>query len=293
MSGLIPALPLLLIRPLLPESPVWRQRRQAGALQRPSIIALFSAQLRRTTILTTLMVTCSFAAAFGAIQQIPQIVPGLPEVKAEVAAALAARLPDARQIELMTQWRTAGKSEAEIQSALAAEKRRITGPIEQANAARVTKIQEIGGLCGRLAIAVLALAILSRQRQLRLFLAPGIILMPLIFGWAGVTGLEYLEYGIFLAGFLTVAQFSFWGNYLPHAYPLHLRGTGESFAANLGGRMLGAGFAALTQWIAYWLPVEASYAAKVAYTAGGVALTVYLINFIASFWLPEPDRTLA
>ncbi len=42
-----------------------------------------------------------------------------------------------------------------------------------------------------------------------------------------------------LCGFFTVAQFSFWGNYLPRVYPLHLRGTGESFAANVGGRILG------------------------------------------------------
>ena len=27
----------------------------------------------------------------------------------------------------------------------------------------------------------------------------------------------------------------------------------------------------------------------VAYTAAGVAFTVYLINFIASYWLPEPE----
>ena len=112
--------------------------------------------------------------------------------------------------------------------------------------------------------------------------------MPLIFGWAGVTSLGYLEVGIFLAGFLTVAQFSFWGNYLPRVYPLHLRGTGESFAANIGGRMIGTCFAALTQWIAYWLPLEAGYATRVAYTAAGVALSLYLINFVLSFWLPEP-----
>ena len=37
---------------------------------------------------------------------------------------------------------------------------------------------------------------------------------------------------------LTIAQFSFWGNYLPRVYPTYLRGTGESFAANVGGRML-------------------------------------------------------
>lgn len=291
MSGLIPAIPLILIRHLLPESPAWQQKRLAGRLQRPSVAELFSPQLRRTTLITTLMFTCSFGAAFGAIQQVQQIVPGLPEVKARVAEALAAKLPAARQAELTAQWRSAGRSEAEIKAALTAETRRISGPVEQASAAHVTKVQEIGGLCGRVALAILVLVIVSRQRLLRLFLVPGLILMPLIFGWAGVTSLDYLEYGIFLAGFLTVAQFSFWGNYLPRVYPLHLRGTGESFAANVGGRMIGTCFAALTQWIAYWLPLGASYATRVAYTAAGVALAVYLINLIASFWLPEPDMT--
>ena len=36
-----------------------------------------------------------------------------------------------------------------------------------------------------------------------------------------------------------VAQFSFWGNHIPRVFPLHLRGTGESFAANIGGRVIG------------------------------------------------------
>jgi hypothetical protein len=75
---------------------------------------------------------------------------------------------------------------------------------------------------------------------------------------------------------------------LPHAYPVHLRGTGEGFAANIGGRMIGTCFAALTQVIASYVPGNLSYATKVAYAAAGVAFTVYLVNFIASFWLPEP-----
>ena len=45
---------------------------------------------------------------------------------------------------------------------------------------------------------------------------------------------------------MTVAQFSFWGNYLPRVYPTHLRGTGESFAANVGGRMIGTCAALVT-----------------------------------------------
>ena len=43
-----------------------------------------------------------------------------------------------------------------------------------------------------------------------------------------------------------MAQFSFWGNYLPRVYPTHLRGTGESFAANVGGRMIGTSAALVT-----------------------------------------------
>ena len=32
---------------------------------------------------------------------------------------------------------------------------------------------------------------------------------------------------------------------------MHLRGTGESFAANIGGRLIGTCFFGVTQWIAY------------------------------------------
>jgi hypothetical protein len=49
---------------------------------------------------------------------------------------------------------------------------------------------------------------------------------------------------------VTVAQFGFWGNYLPSAYPTCLRGTGESFAANIGGRMDRAGGALVTVGLA-------------------------------------------
>ena len=57
-----------------------------------------------------------------------------------------------------------------------------------------------------------------------------------------------------MAGLVTVAQFSFWGNYLPGAFPLHLRGTGEGFAANVGGRMIGTGFAAVTAQLVNFIP---------------------------------------
>src|SRR5687768_15284448 len=46
ISGVIPAIPLILIRPFLPESPVWREKKLAGTLKRPSFAALFTPQFR-------------------------------------------------------------------------------------------------------------------------------------------------------------------------------------------------------------------------------------------------------
>jgi hypothetical protein len=253
MSGVLPAIPLIIIRPFLPESPAWERKRAAGTLRRPSIAELFSPELRRTTIVTTLMFAMSYGAAFGAIQQIPQIVPGLPEVKAQTAGK---PLPEARRI-------------------------------EQTIASDVTKVQEIGGLIGRTALAYLAVVIVSRRRLLRLFQVPGLIVMPFVFAWAATTGLSWIYAGIFLAGFFTVAQFSFWGNYLPRVYPTHLRGTGESFAANIGGRLFGTSFAWVTATLAV-TPDRAYAPTKLALVAAAVGFSVYLVGFVASFFLPEP-----
>jgi MFS family permease len=255
MSGVLPAIPLILIRPFLPESPAWQQKKAAGTLGRPSLAAIFSPELRRTTIVTTIMFACAYGAAFGAIQQVQQIVPGLPEVRQ------------------MTQGQPPPRA----------------GLITQEVAANVTKVQEIGGLVGRIALAYLAVLIVSRQKVIRMFQIPGLIVMPLTFAVAATTHLSWLYIGMFLAGFFTVAQFSFWGNYLPRVYPLHLRGTGESFAANIGGRLIGTSFAWLTATLAV-TPDRAYAPTKVALVAAAVGFSVYLVGFIASFWLPEPPR---
>ena len=271
MSGLIPAIPLILIRPFLPESPSWKAKRDAGTLRRPSIRELFSPELRRTTVVSTLMFACAFGAAFGAIQQIPRIVPGLPQVEEKVAAAVAA------------------KEKSGGRPLTVPEKKKTESFVAQEVAASVTKVQEVGGLVGRLLLAVLAVVIVSRRKLLRVFQIPGLVLIPFVFAYAAVEDLRLLYFGIFLAGMLTVGQFSFWGNYLPRVYPLHLRGTGEGFAANIGGRLIGTSFAWLTSVLAVqgWVP-GGDPATKLAYTAAGVALAVYLAGFVLSFFLPEP-----
>jgi MFS family permease len=161
--------------------------------------------------------------------------------------------------------------------------------LTQRIASDVTKVQEIGGLVGRVLLAVLVVRIVSRRKLIRMFQVPGLIVMPLTFAWLGTTNLELLQPALFVAGVLTVGQFSFWGNYLPRVYPIHLRGTGESFAANIGGRLFGTCFA----WVTATLAVtnDPAYApTKVALVSGAVAFCVYLLGFIASFWLPEPKK---
>jgi hypothetical protein len=156
-------------------------------------------------------------------------------------------------------------------------------------AADVTKVQEVGGLIGRCLLAVLAGIIISRRWLLRVFQIPGLLLMPLVFAYCAVTSLPLLYVGIFLVAAATIAQFSFWGNYLPRVYPIHLRGTGESFAANIGGRLVGTMFAWVTATLAI-TPDPAFAPRKLAYTAAAVGFAVYLVGFIASFWLPEPKH---
>jgi hypothetical protein len=97
------------------------------------------------------------------------------------------------------------------------------------------------------------------------------------------------SWGIFLLGTVSVAQFSFWGNYLPTLYPTHLRGTGESFAANVGGRMLGTSAALITTTIVAYMP-RGSVTRQLGYAAGIVGFVAYAAGFIGSFWLPEPPE---
>lgn len=292
ISGVFPALPLIFIRPFLPESPVWQRKAAMGALKRPSFRELFAPELRRVTLVTTVLFACSYAAAFGALQLTPtQIVPGLPgpdKIQAEIddlkqrAGQLrlqAAALPEgsSERAELMAEIKTIQPQVAER-----------TARVRQAGNG-VQLSQELGGLLGRFVLAFLAVRIVSRQRLLRLFQVPGLLVIPLVYLVLATTTLSGLTIGIFLAGLFTVGQFSFWGNYLPRVYPMHLRGTGESFAANVGGRMIGTSAAFVTtSLVAPLIPVANNFH-RVAYAAAAVTLVVYSLGLVISFWLPEPQ----
>jgi MFS family permease len=283
ISGVIPALPLILIRPFLPESPEWERKRQAGQLKRPSIRELFSPALARTTIVTTLVFAASYGIAFGAIQQLPQIL-GAPNrghvaVRAEAQAA---------------RDNAAAAAQAAGQPAPAEPRlRQVAGNASDQAVAKVTFWQELGGLAGRFALALLAVAVVSRRMLLRIFQIPALLFVPLFFWWVSgslndASSLALIKVGIFVAGFLTVAQFSFWGNYIPLVFPLHLRGTGESFAANIGGRVIGTAAAWLTITLSESRPPDP---AKMAVVGAVVAGVYALAGTLLTQWLPEPTST--
>lgn len=247
-AGLLPAIPLMLIRPFLPESPIWREKKSRGTLKRPSVVELFRPALRRTTVVSLILVACSFALASGVMQHTPRMVPGLPEVR-----SLAPR------------------------------------QVEQA-VSGVQLFQELGTIAGRLLFAVLVGWIAAQRRLLRIFLVPGLIVFCYVYFFAATHSLVLLKCGVFLAALLLNGPFSLWGNYLPRVYPTYLRGTGESFALNIGARVIGASAALLTTQLANVMP-GAGAAARLAYSAGTVAVLAYLLSLIWSFWLREPDGT--
>lgn len=290
ISGVVPALPLILIRPWLPESPVWQKKKDAGTLKRPSVVELFGPGLAKTTIITTLMFAASYGIAFGAIQQLSQILtaPGVGHKQILANGTKAV-------VEAKKKAKEEGKElpEAKIKA--------IAGTANDKAAAEVASYQEIGGLVGRVLFAIAALFAISRRDLFRMFNWPSLIFVPILFWWISLNlktdSLAMLQVGIFIAGLVTVAQFSFWGNYIPLVFPVHLRGTGESFAANIGGRVIGTFAAWLTLTFSDTIPIPPATVAapdpsKIAlvgaYVAGGYALT----GAILSFFLPEPTQQL-
>ena len=121
---------------------------------------------------------------------------------------------------------------------------------------------------------------------------PGLLIIPLVWFWVFPNQPQYFTLGVFLAGACIVAQFSYFGEYLPKAFPLHLRGTGGSFATNVGGRMIGTSMALVTtNFVAPMLagsgPLLPAHVAK---AAGLVATSIAVIGFLVGFLLPEPPK---
>jgi MFS family permease len=294
MTGIFPAIPIALLLPFVPESQVWKERRKAGTLKRPSFAELFSPKLIRVTVVTMILSACAYGIAFGALQiTVARVTPGLPEMK-PYAVEMAPLQKEAR--ELNTKLNAMAKDDPERPALLATIKGNFAKQIPvnkhiKEYSDKVQLHQEMGGLVGRTLLAVLIIFGLKRVLLLKIFQVPLLIIAPLTYFVFFGTGGNTFLWAYALCGLLTVGQFSYFGEYLPKVFPLHLRGTGGSFATNVGGRMIGTSMSLVTT--SFVAPLLAGGTDRVlpmhvAQAAGYVATVIAVIALIAGFFLPEP-----
>ena len=366
ITGLLPAIPIALLLPFVPESQSWLERRRAGTLRRPRFAEIFSPELRRVTLVTAALSACAYGVAFGALQLTPtRIVPGMSDlaeqqktlaplraeaaqlnqqlnalvprfqqasadvpglkelsgqrakvrivlgplqrtaadtnaveaVRNEARAKLAPLTNSLAQLDVELNKLTAAKPEAKqavqerekILGQLAANRTKQAVPesIVGTRGKDVQFWQELGGLFGRIALAALLVVAISKGTLLRLFQLPGLIVLPLTYWWLFRDQPALFPWGVAVVGFMTVAQFSYFGEYLPKMFPLHLRGTGGSFATNVGGRMIGPSAAFVTSnVVAPWF--GGSGPAHVAMAAAVVGTGMFALGIVLSYLLPEP-----
>ncbi len=293
MTGILPAIPIALLLPFVPESQVWIERRAAGLLKRPSFGALFSPELRRVTLVTAALSACAYGIAFGALQvTVARVTPGLPELKAE-SKALAPLRKEAEGFNLeLNKLAATDPARKELIGKIKANfgQQKPLNEKVKSMGDKVQLHQELGGLVGRILLAVLLIVGISRVKLLRIFQIPAMVLLPLTYFKLFEQGGSTFLWAYAICGLLTVAQFSYFGEYLPKVFPLHLRGTGGSFATNVGGRMIGTSMAFVTtSFVAPMLAGKGPLLPMhVAMAAGYVGTSIAVISFIVGFLLPEP-----
>jgi MFS family permease len=299
MTGLIPALPIAFLLPFVPESAVWLERKRAGTLKRPRFRELFASGLLRTTLVGTILSACAYAAAFGTLQvTVAQGVPGLPDLadaRARMEPITAANRVLGKELEKLPEDAPErAAKEKEFKDNL-----RKIGKINkeeiQPRREHVQLWQELGGLIGRILLAIALVLIASKRLLLWLFQVPGLLIIPVVWWWVFPDHPEYFTLGVFLAGACIVAQFSYFGEYLPKVFPVHLRGTGGAFATNVGGRMVGTSAAFFTTGVVAplvtgWTGGGAVTPARVAFAAGVTGVLVFAIGLLVSIFLPEPPQ---
>lgn len=291
-TGLFPAIPIALLLPFVPESRVWKEKKAAGTLKRPSLTALFAPEYIRLTIVTALLSACAYGIAFGALQLTPRLItPGLPEL-AQASEEMKPIRAEIMKLNKQYDTVTTDDEKAAIKKqigGLMKKQEKPDGEVKELGE-RVQLFQEMGGLIGRIILAILVIWGMSRVLLLKCFQVPALVMIPLtymlLYHQGGTAFL--LAYGV--CGLLTVAQFSYFGEYLPKVFPLHLRGTGGSFATNVGGRMIGTSMAVVTSNLVAPIlagkgPITPDIMAQ---SAGYVATSIAIIAFIVGMFLPEP-----
>jgi len=294
MTGLLPAIPIALLLPFVPESKVWKDRRAAGTLKRPSFGALFAPELRRVTLVTAALSACAYGIAFGALQvTVARVTPGLPELKPQAVALAPLRKEADGLNKKLNDLVPTDPARKELIGQIKANfgKQKPLNDEVKKMADTVQFHQEMGGLVGRIILAILLIVGISRVTLLRLFQVPALIILPITYFILFKDGGSAFLWAYAVCGLLVVAQFSYFGEYLPKVFPTHLRGTGGSFATNVGGRMIGTSMSLVTT--SFLAPMLAGGAElvkpmHVAQAAGYVAVTMAVLSLVIGLFLPEP-----
>ncbi len=279
-TGLFPAIPIAILLPFVPESRVWKEKRASGTLKRPSIVELFAPQYLRITLVTALLSACAYGIAFGALQLTPRLIaPGLPELK-EAAAELKPLRAEAKTLNEQFDKAATPEEKGAIRKqlgALAAKQKKPDSEVREMGE-KVQFFQEMGGLIGRILLAVFVIIGISRVALLKIFQVPALIMLPLTYFMLYHQGGPAFMFAYGVCGLLTVAQFSYFGEYLPKVFPMHLRGTGGSFATNVGGRMVGTSMAVVTSnFLAPMLAGGKPLTPDITAQAAGIVATVIAV----------------
>ena len=276
ISGVIPALPLILIRPFLPESPAWAAQARRRPARRPSIARAVQprpgARRRSSRRSSSPRATASPSARSSSCRR----------SSARRTAATSRSSPRRGAARQQAIADADGEGPAGAARAAAAPGRRPTPPIRPSPrcrrgrrwaaspAAPSSRSSRSWAITPALAAAHLPDPGADlRAAALRLDLGEPRRRRTRCCGSRSASSSP---------GFFTVAQFSFWGNYIPLVFPLHLRGTGESFAANIGGRVIGTAAAWFTLTFSESRPPDP---AKIAIVGAIVAGTYALVGAIA------------
>ncbi len=293
MTGILPAIPIALLLPFVPESKAWQDRKAAGTLKRPSFAALFAPELRRVTLVTAALSACAYGIAFGALQvTVSRVTPGLPELREQSKALAPLRKAGEDLNKQLNALPVTDPTRKDVVAQIKAnfgQQKPINDEVKKM-ADTVQFYQEMGGLVGRISLAILLIVGISRVALLKIFQVPALIILPLTYFYFFEQGGSAFLWAYGICGLLTVAQFSYFGEYLPKVFPMHLRGTGGSFATNVGGRMIGTSMAFVTtNLVAPMLagsgPMLPLHVAK---AAGIVASFIVVLSFALGFLLPEP-----
>jgi uncharacterized membrane protein len=150
---------------------------------------------------------------------------------------------------------------------------------------------DTGAMLGRFLLAGLVLWFIARRPMLRWMYFAGLAIFPLVFLGPALDDAATFKYAVLVVTLIVAVQYSFWGNYLPRVFPVHLRGTGESFAMSIGARVLAPAAALATAQLSNVMP-GSSPMLKLAHSMALVAVVASVCGLIASRWLPEPAAEL-